>query len=62
MNDPEKPDQGGWDGKFVQPDPERNHWFDDPIGAEAVYRWRVDVQAELKQRADWLLPKSKVKE
>jgi hypothetical protein len=56
VNDPEKPDQGSWGGKFVQPDPEKNHWFDDPMGAEAVYQWRVDVQAELKQRADWMIP------
>jgi hypothetical protein len=56
VNDPEKPDEGGWGGVFVQPDPEKNHWFDDPIGPEAVSQWRVDVQAELKQRADWMLP------
>ena len=56
VNDPEKPDQGGWGGKFVRPDPEKNHWFDDPMGPKAVYQWRADVQAELKQRADWMLP------
>ena len=56
VNDPEKPDQDGWGGKFVQPDPARSHWFDDPMGPEAVYQWRADVQAELKERADWMLP------
>ncbi|MCB0132730.1 MAG: DUF1593 domain-containing protein, partial [Caldilineaceae bacterium] len=56
VNDPEKPDQGGWGGKFIQPDPQKNHWWDDPVGPEAVYRWRADVQAELKERADWMLP------
>lgn len=56
VNDPEKPEQGGWGGKFIQPDPEKNHWFDDPIGEEAVYQWRGDVQEEFKQRADWMLP------
>ena len=56
MNDPEKPDQGGWGGKFVQLYPEKNHWSDDPMGPETVCRWRADVQAELKQRADWMLP------
>ena len=25
VNDPEKPDEGGWGGKFVRPDPEKNH-------------------------------------
>ena len=56
VNDPEKPDQCGWGGQFVQPDPQKNHWWDDPVGPEAVYRWRADVQAELKERADWMLP------
>ncbi len=56
VNDPEQPDQGGWGGKFIQTDPKRNHWYDDPMGADAVYLWRADVQAELKQRADWMLP------
>jgi hypothetical protein len=56
VNDPEKPDQGGWGGTFIQPDPEKNHWYDDPMGREAVFRWRADVQGEFKQRADWMLP------
>jgi len=56
VNDPEKPDEGGWGGKFVRPDPERNHWFDDPMGPEAVYQWRAEVQKEFKRRADWMLP------
>ncbi|MBZ0302843.1 MAG: DUF1593 domain-containing protein [Anaerolineae bacterium] len=56
VNDPEKPDQGGWGGKFVQPDPAKKHWWDDPIGPEAVYKWRPDVQADLADRADWMLP------
>lgn len=56
VNDPDKPDQGGWGGKFIQPDSTKNHWWDDPMGPKAVYQWRADVQAELKQRADWMLP------
>jgi hypothetical protein len=56
VNDPEKPDEGGWGGVFVQPNLGKNHWFDDPMGPKAVYQWRADVQAELKQRADWMLP------
>lgn len=56
VNDPEKPDAGGWGGKFIQPDPAKNHWFDDPVGPKAVYEWRADVQEELKRRADWMLP------
>ncbi|MBN2012806.1 DUF1593 domain-containing protein, partial [candidate division KSB1 bacterium] len=56
VNDPEKPDQVGWGGKFVQPDSTRNHWFDDPMGVKAVYMWRADYQKEFKQRADWMLP------
>ena len=56
VNDPEKPDESGWGGKFVRPDPEKNHWFDDPMGTKAVYQWRAEVQKEFKRRADWMLP------
>ena len=52
----ENEDQGGWGGKFIQPDPGRNHWFDDPAGLETVYKWRADFQEEFKERADWMLP------
>lgn len=55
VNDPDRPDQGGWGGQFVRPDLARNHWWDDPMGPKAVYRWRADVQAELAERADWML-------
>jgi PKD repeat protein len=54
LNDPEKPDQGGWGGKFVRRDPAKNHWFDDPAGAETVYRWRAESQADFARRADWM--------
>ncbi len=56
INNPEKPSEAGWGGKFTQPDPQKNHWFDDPIGPKAVYQWRADVQADFKRRADWMLP------
>jgi hypothetical protein len=56
LNDPEKPDQGGWGGKFLRPDPSKKHWFDDPAGLQTVYRWRPQVQAEFALRADWMLP------
>lgn len=56
MNDLERPDQEGWGGKFVRPDPARNHWFDDPVGTPAVSRWRAEVQADFSRRADWMLP------
>ncbi len=56
VNDPEKPDQAGWGGKFVRRDASRKHWFDDPAGTKTVYRWRAEVQAEFARRADWMLP------
>lgn len=56
LNDAEKPDQGGWGGRFVRPDPARNHWFDDPAGPQTVARWRAQVQEEFALRADWMLP------
>jgi len=56
LNDPEKPDQPSWGGKFVRQDPSKNHWFDDPAGGKTVSQWRVAVQADFARRADWLLP------
>jgi len=56
LNDTEKPDQGGWGGKFVRPDRSRNHWFDDPAGAETVWRGRAEVQQDFARRADWMDP------
>jgi hypothetical protein len=56
LNDAETPDQGGWGGRFVRPDPARNHWFDDPAGPQTVARWRPQVQEEFAVRADWMLP------
>lgn len=56
VSDPEKPDQPGWGGQFVQPDPARAHWFDYPSGPQAVYRWRPQVQADLAARTEWLRP------
>ena len=51
-NDPERPDQAGWGGRFVRPDSSRNHWFDDPAGGETVWRWRAEVQEDFARRAD----------
>ena len=25
---------------FSRPEPEKNHWYDDPMGPRAVYQWR----------------------
>ncbi len=55
-NDPEKPEQPGWGGVFVRPDPSRNHWFDGPAGGKSVWRWRADFQKEFAERADRMLP------
>jgi hypothetical protein len=54
VNDPERPEQGGWGGRFVRPDPAKSHWFDDPAGGETVWRWRAAVQQEFAERADWM--------
>lgn len=56
LNDPEQPGQGGWGGKFVRPNPSKNHWFDDPGGTQAVFRWRAEVQEDFARRAGWMLP------
>lgn len=53
-NDPERPDQAGWGGRFVRPDSSRNHWFDDPAGGETVWRWRAEFQEDFARRADWM--------
>jgi hypothetical protein len=56
VNDPEKPNQAGWGGKFIQQDSTRNHWIDDPMGTKAVYMWRADFQPEFAKRANWMIP------
>ena len=56
INNPESPQQDGWGGKFIRPDPNKNHWYDDPIGTQAIYMWRNDVQKEFEERANWMLP------
>ncbi len=55
LNNPERPDQAGWGGRFVRRDPSRNHWFDDPAGGETIWRWRPEVQQDFARRADWML-------
>lgn len=54
VNDPEKPDQDGWGGKFRRVDAKRNHWIDDPAGGATVYRWRDEVQKDFARRAEWM--------
>lgn len=56
LNDPERPEEAGWGGKFMRPDASKNHWYDDPAGPQNVYRWRAQVQAEFALRANWMLP------
>ena len=55
LNDPEKPNQEGWGGKFLRPDVSKNHWFDDPVGMQSVFSWREQFQTEFALRADWML-------
>ena len=54
-NDPEQPTQWGWGGKFVQPDPSKPHWFDDPIGGQAIWQWRTDMQNDFATRCNWMI-------
>ena len=56
LNDPEKPDQPGWGGRFVRKNLSNIHWFDAPGGGKNVSKWRVEVQADFARRADWMLP------
>ena len=56
INDPEKPDQESWGGKFIQPETTKNHWFDDPAGSQTVSKWRKQVQEDFAFRAKWMLP------
>ncbi len=55
LNNPEKPSEPSWGGRFVRPDSTRNHWFDAPDGPKTVYRWRPQVQADFARRANWML-------
>jgi hypothetical protein len=55
MNDSERPDQESWGGRYVRPDPARNHWYDGP-GPGSVSRWLPEIQEDFARRADWTLP------
>lgn len=56
LNNPEKPDQESWGGKFTQPDLSKNHWIDHPDGSITVSKWRRAVQDDFANRADRMLP------
>jgi hypothetical protein len=53
MNDPERPDQESWGGKYKQRDAAKNHWFDGP-GAGSVSKWLPEIQEDFAIRADWM--------
>ncbi len=54
INDAERPEQGGWGGRFVG-NVGTNHWYDAPGGGRTVYQWRKAVQEEFAERADWMV-------
>ena len=55
MNDPDKPDQESWGGRYERRDASKNHWYDGP-GAESVRKWLPEIQKDFATRADWMLP------
>ncbi len=55
LNNSEHPEEESWGGKFVRPDITKNHWFDNPAGAQTVYKWREQVQEDFARRADRLV-------
>jgi hypothetical protein len=52
MNDPEKPDQESWGGRYAQRDPVKKHWYDGP-GPESVRKWLPDIQRAFASRMNW---------
>jgi hypothetical protein len=59
----ENPASESWGGSFVQPDPKRPYWTDnpDPVlregnfpGAKTVNRWRRDYLRDWQRRMQWL--------
>ncbi len=57
ISDLEKPHQESWGGKFIRPNPAKNHWFDDPSRTKAVSKWRPQVQEDFALQADWMISK-----
>jgi len=59
LNIPEKPEAGGWGGRFIRKD--RNvfvdvsgtYRYDEQNARESVYRWRVDFQNDFAMRVKW---------
>lgn len=54
LNNPEKPNQQSWGGQFIRKDSSTNHWFDGP-GPKSVSKFRVQVQKDFAERADWMV-------
>ena len=52
LNDPEKPEYGGWGGRFEQAGPGSKLWTDAPEGAGAVNRWQHARQNDFAARMD----------
>lgn len=59
----EDPTSKSWGGSFVQPDPARPYWTDNPDpalreekypGAKTVNRWRENFLRDWQQRMEWL--------
>lgn len=59
LNDPERPDQSSWGGRFVRVDPARNHWTDHPSGAATVRRWKDAFDSDFAARMDWCVKEFK---
>ena len=53
LNDPERPNQPSWGGRFVRADPARNHWLDAPSPKETVSRWIQAFDNDFAARMDW---------
>lgn len=53
LNDPERPDQPSWGGRFIRADADRNHWTDAPSSQETVRRWIDAFDDDFEARMDW---------
>lgn len=52
LNDPEKPDYGGWGGRFEKAGSGNAHWVDAPEGAASIIRWLHARQNDFAARMD----------
>ncbi len=55
LSDPDKPEYGGWGGRFKQDTVRKDLWLDAEEGEEALTKWLPARQNDFEARMDWCI-------